>query len=112
MKYITVNDTKYECKEIIASGGLFSFILEGWDPGTIVKTFKDVTKLSVCDDNDNTSVYGTYSNLVFRSVTVHDDNTITVVMYIPSDSELRLSALEASQAEQDEILAEILYGGM
>lgn len=29
MKYITVNDTKYECKEIIDSGGLFSFILEG-----------------------------------------------------------------------------------
>lgn len=49
MKYIAVNDTKYECKEIIASGGLFSFILEGWDPGTIVKTFKDVTKLRIME---------------------------------------------------------------
>lgn len=110
MEYITVNDTQYECQKIVTSTNSISFTLVGQEIGAISETFKDVTELTV--SNETAGVYGTYSYLTFQSATVYEDGSITVVMHIPSEEELRLAALETSQAEQDEIIAELIYGGM
>jgi len=36
---------------------------------------------------------------------------MTVTMFIRSNMEIRLENLEISQAEQDDVLAELIYGG-
>ncbi len=115
MEYITANGTKYECKTVVTSTNAISFSMDGQEIETIRVAFQGVTELTVSNEPDET--YGTYSGLTFESATVYSDGTIKVVMHIPSETELRLAALEeanasleASQAEQDELLAELLFG--
>ena len=109
MEYITANGTKYECQNVTTSTNSISFTMEGQEIDTISTAFKDVTELKV--SNESEEVYGTYSNLMFESATVYKDGSITVVMHIPSATEVRLKSLESSQAEQDELIAEIMFGG-
>lgn len=108
MEYITANGTQYECQNVATSTNAISFALSSGDCEDVKSVFAEVTELTVSDE---TNVYGTYSNLVFESVTLYADNTIKVVMRIPSEEEIRLANLEASQAEQDGLLAELMFGG-
>lgn len=47
----------------------------------------------------------------FDRLTIYADGSITVTMRIPTEIERQISALQVSQAEQDEAIAELLYGG-
>ena len=51
-----------------------------------------------------------YKNLSFESATAYGDGRVMVTMHIKSETELRFESLEQTQAEQDEVLAELLGG--
>ena len=108
MEYITANGVEYAVKSITTGVSQITFTLEGQSIGDIETAFRAVTELTVSGEDKAT--YGTYSNLSFESATVAADGSITVVMHIPSEQELRMAALEKAVAEHDEAIAEI-YGG-
>lgn len=108
MEFITANGVEYASKSVTTSTNQIRFVLDGQQIGDIETAFRQVTDLTV--SGEDKSVYGTYSNLSFESATVHDDGSITVVMHIPSEQELRMAALEKAVAEHDEAIAE-MYGG-
>lgn len=109
MEYITVNGTKYECQNLTTSTDAISAVLVGQDIAAVTEAFKNETELTV--SNEENEVYGIYSKLTFRSATVYADDSILVVMHIPSEEELWKAKIEASQAEQDEIIAGLMLGG-
>lgn len=108
MEYIIANGVEYATKFISTGVNQITFTLEGQSIGDIEAAFRQVTDLTV--SGEDKAVYGTYSNLSFESATVAADGSITVVMHIPSEQELRMAALEEAVAEHDEAIAEI-YGG-
>jgi hypothetical protein len=112
MEYITANGTIYKCSKVTT--GLdsisFTFIQENVSIDTIVEQFKTVTELSVSDDENNEQ-YGIYNNLEFKALSISANGNMTVTMFIRSNMEIRLENLEISQAEQDDVLAELIYGG-
>lgn len=109
MEYITVNGIEYVCQSVRTGIGNISFVMEGQEISGIKEAFKDVTVLEVLGEDK--TAYGTYENLSFDSATVYADDSIRVVMHIKSDEEIRLENLEQSQSEQDEMIAELMFGG-
>ena len=65
---------------------------------TLDKIDADMKALKDTEENhtDNATVYG--------------DGRVMVTMHIKSETELRFESLEQTQAEQDEVLAELLGG--
>ena len=57
-----------------------------------------------------TIIDGVYRNLTFASAEVDAAGLVTVRFSITSDADVRLAALEQSQAEQDEVIAELIGG--
>ena len=110
MEYITVNGTEYECQSVTTGLDSISFVMAGQEISDIKTSFKDVTALEV--SGEDKTVYGTYENLSFESATVYTDDSIRVTMHIKSDTEARLENLEQSQEEQDEVIAELIGGGI
>ena len=108
MEYITANGVEYAAKSITTGVNQITFTLEGQSIGDIETVFRAVTELTVSGEDKTT--YGTYSNLEFVSATIMADDSVIVVMRIPTAEELRLAALETAVAEHDEAIAEI-YGG-
>lgn len=109
MEYITANDTEYECQTVTTGINTISFSMEGQEISRVEAAFKGVTELSV--SGEDKAVYGTYENLSFESATVYGDGRICVAMHIPDLTEMRIIGLEATQAEQDEAIASLMYGG-
>ena len=117
-QYVIINGTEYECK---ASSELH-YLLFTFTDKTVdeVKTiFNDVTSLKIAGEDK--VVYGIYENLKLASVEEvfnnqeSDDsviNAITVVakMYIKTQMEVDVDSLKETQNEQDELIAELLYG--
>lgn len=109
MEYITANGTEYKCKSVATGIDCISFIMEGQDISNIEAAFKGVTELTV--SGEDRAVYGSYEHLSFESATVYENKSISVTMHIQSDMEIRMAELEATQADQDEAIAELMYGG-
>jgi hypothetical protein len=107
MEYITANGTEYECPTVSTSTNGISFTING-DVSEIAASFKQVTELTV--SGDDKEVYGVYDNLYFSSATVDSDGIVTVFMVIKSSTEQRIEQLETTQEEQDELIAEIMFG--
>ena len=107
-EYIIVGGTSYETDFVATGTDSISFALTGLEIATTVEKFKPVTELSV--SGEDLKPYGVYSNLTFTSATVDADGLVTVVFHIAQPAELRLAALERSQAEQDDAIAELLGG--
>ena len=108
MEYITANGVEYACKAVVTGVDSITFSMEGQAVADMEKTFRPVTELTVAGEDKE--VYGTYEHLSFESATVYGDGSTMVTMHIKSDTELRLESLEQTQAEQDEVLAELLGG--
>lgn len=104
---IIANGITYDAENVTTSTNSISFTLN--DTAENLKTaFKDVTEINV-SDNDG-QVYGTYEHIYFESVTEYaEDGKATVTMHIMSKTEIAITDLQTSQAEQDEAIAE-LYG--
>lgn len=109
MEYITVNGTEYECESVTTGISSISFIMRGQEISDIEAVFKGVTELEVSEKDK--VVYGTYEHLSFESATVYEDGNISVTMHIKDAAELRLDELEETQAEQDEAIAGLMFGG-
>lgn len=108
MEYITANGVEYACKAVVTGVDSITFSMEGQAVADIEAAFRPVTELTVAGEDKK--IYGTYKNLSFESATVYEDGSTMVTMHIKSDTELRLESLEQTQAEQDEVLAELLGG--
>ena len=107
-EYVIAGGTSYETDFVATGTDSISFALTGLEIATAVEKFKPVTDLSV--SGEDLKPYGVYSNLTFTSAAVDADGLVTVVFHIAQPAELRLAALEKSQAEQDEAIAELLGG--
>ena len=107
MEYITANGVEYDTKSVTTKMDGIGFTLEG-DVSEIASAFKLVTELTV--SGEDKVVYGVYGNLSFSSAMVDSEGLITVFMRIKQDMEQRVETLEQSQAEQDEVIAEIIGG--
>ena len=107
-EYVIVGGTSYETDFVATGTDSISVALTGLEIATVVEKFKPVTDLSV--SGEDLKPYGVYSNLTFTSATVDADGLVTVVFHITQPEELRLAALERSQAEQDDAIAELLGG--
>lgn len=108
MEYITANGTEYECQSVTTSTEGIAFTLEG-NVSELATAFKTVTALTV--SGEDKVVYGIYDNLSFSSALVDNQEIVTVSMGIKSDTEQRIEALETTQAEQDESIAALMFGG-
>ena len=108
MEFVKVNGVEYACKAVVTGVDSISFSIEGQAVADIETAFRPVTELTVAGEDKK--IYGTYKNLSFESATVYEDGSTMVTMHIKSDTELRLESLEQTQAEQDEVLTELLGG--
>lgn len=117
-QFVIINGTEYECK---ASSELhyllFSFADKTVDE--VKNIFTDVTSLMIAGEDK--VVYGTYENLKLVSVeevfnnqesddSVIDAITVIAKMYIKTQMEVDVDNLKVTQNEQDELIAELLYG--
>lgn len=107
-EYVTVNGVEYATKSVSTGVSQIVIVMEGQSISDIETEFRNATELTV--SGEDKVVYGTYNNLEFVSAMVSADDSITVIMHIPSKEELRLAALEAAVADHDAAIAEI-YGG-
>ena len=108
MEYIKANGAEYAYSSVITGVDSISFLIERQAVADIEKAFRPVTELTVSGGDGE--VYGTYENLSFESATVYEDGRVMVTMHMKSATELRLESLEQTQAEQDEVIAELLGG--
>lgn len=108
MEFVKVNGVEYAYSSVITGIDSISFLLMEQKVADIEKAFRPVTELTVAGEDKK--IYGTYKNLSFESATVYEDGSTMVTMHIKSDTEIRLESLEQTQAEQDEVLAELLGG--
>lgn len=108
MEYIKANGAEYACSSAITGIDSISFLIVHQKVADMEEAFRPVTELTVA--GEDREVYGTYKNLSFESAAVYGDGTVMVTMHIKSETELRLESLEQTQAEQDEVLAELLGG--
>lgn len=109
MEYITANGTEFKCQKVTTGNDTISFTMEGYEIAEVKAAFEDVSELSV--SGEDKLIYGTYEHLSFELATVYKDGSIMVTMHIPDATELRLMALEGTQAEQDEAIAALMFGG-
>lgn len=127
-KPVIANHQKYKRKdmkkmnEIITTGGVsytatnvttgvdsISFDVINMTADEAKGAFRDVTSLTVGDENNE--AYGKYPDIKLESVTEYEDGRIVITMHILSETERDIRDLKISQTEQDEVLAELLYGG-
>lgn len=108
MEFIKANGVEYACKAVVTGISSITFSMEGQAVSDIEKAFRPITELTVAGEDKE--IYGTYKNLSFVSATVYEDGSTMVTMHMKSKTELRLESLEQTQAEQDEVLAELLGG--
>lgn len=108
MEYIKANGVEYAYSSVITGIDSISFLIVHQKVADMEEAFRPVTELTVAGEDKE--IYGTYKNLSFESATVYEDGRVMVTMHIKSATELRLENLEQTQAEQDEVLAELLGG--
>ena len=108
MEFVKANGAEYACRSVATGISSITSSMEGQELADVEKAFRPVTELTVAGEDKK--IYGTYKNLSFESATVYEDGSTMVTMHIKSDTELRLESLEQTQAEQDEVLAELLGG--
>lgn len=106
---IIVGGVNYATTKVTTGMNTISFTLSDIAVNDAYAVFKTAESLKIAGEED--VVYGLYSDVKFDHLTIYDNGTIIVTMRIPTELEKRISALELSQTEQDEVIAEMLYGG-
>lgn len=105
---ITVGGVNYTAINVTTGINTISFVLSELTEQEVMAVFKDAKALVV---GDGTEIYGEYPNITFESITIEANERITVNMHILTETEVQLRDLQVSQSEQDEVIAELLYGG-
>lgn len=111
-QFVIINGTEYECK---ASSELHYLVFTFTDKTVdeVNAIFENVTSLQIAGEDK--IVYGTYDHLRFVSVEqlFNEDgsvNSVIAKLYIKSQTEIDIDNLKATQNEQDEIIATLVYG--
>ena len=108
---ITANGVKYITQNLNTGLNTISFTVQGLTADEAEAAFRNVTSLTVGIDETEDSVYGEFPNVTYESITKDAEDNITVTMHIPTKTELQIADLQESQAEQDEVIATMMFGG-
>lgn len=108
-EYVIVAGESYKTVSVTTGLNSIAFALSDMPIADAVSKFASVTELDV--SGADLQPYGVYQNLTFASAEVDVAGLVTVRFSITSDADVRLAALEQSQAEQNVVIADILYGG-
>lgn len=106
---IMIGDVSYVVEKVETRVNTISFALENPFPEDIEAVFKDVKSLKV--GNTDGEVYGDYPDVEYESLTIKATGEIIVTMHILDKNEKQIRDLQESQADQDEVIANLLYGG-
>lgn len=107
-EYVIAAGESYKTASVTTGLNSIAFTLSDMPIADAVSKFASVTELDVC--GADLQPYGVYRNLTFASAEVDAAGLVTVRFSITSDADARLAALEQSQAEQDEVIAELIGG--
>ena len=108
--YVKIGDKQYKTGLTVETAIAISFCVYDMTVDKAAEVFADATEFCILDSDGKTEK-GIYKNLSFTSATVDATGTVTVNMALADDTAVRLSGLEKTQAEQDEVLASLLFGG-
>lgn len=105
---ITVNGVAYTVKNVTTGANSISFVLTNLTIEEAETAFKSAESLTVGTEEET---YGNYPNVSFESVTKDAEGIVSVTMHILTKEELQIKELQVSQAEQDEAIATLMFGG-
>ena len=105
---ITVNGVAYVAQNVTTGANSISFVLAELSAEEAETVFRNAESLTVGSEDE---VYGNYPNVTFESITKDVDENVTVTMHIITKEELQIKELQMSQAEQDEAIAALMFGG-
>lgn len=105
---ITVNGESYTVKNVTTGIETISFTLTNPEDDPEA-AFRGARELTVKDGKG--TAYGHYPDVEYESLTIAADGSVTITMHILTETEKKIRDLQMSQLEQDEAIAEILYGG-
>ena len=108
-EYILLNEEKIETSFITTASDYIEITLKSDSFDATYNKFSEVESFKVVDESD--TVYGIYTKLKFLFCKIDTDKIATIRFQIGSSLSDRVSTLETSQNEQDEILSELVYGG-
>lgn len=108
--YVIVAGKQYKTGLAYEMAGSLSFNVYDMTVEQAANAFSAVKEFDVLD-SDCKTVKGMYGNMSFRSASVDATGTVTVCMALEDDASERLAVLEKAQAEQEEALVSLLYGG-
>lgn len=106
---ITTGGVKYTAANVDTGLHTISFTLPDLTENEAKAAFKNATSLTVGNEIDE--AYGQYPDIEFESLTVGADEEITITMHILTNTEKQIRDLQVSQAEQDEAIAAMMFGG-
>lgn len=112
---ITVNGVEYTAKNVAIGIDTISFMLVNPIENPEA-AFRGANELTVGDEQG--TVYGQYPDVEYESLTIAADGSVTITMHILTKTERQIRQLQASQAEfqvsqaeQDEAIATMMFGG-
>ena len=111
---ITANGVKYTVQNLNTGLNTISFMVQGLTVEDAEAAFRNVASLTVGiigTDETEDIIYGEYPNVIYESITKDAEDNITITLHIPTKNELQIAELQESQAEQDEAIATIMFGG-
>lgn len=105
---ITVGGVKYTATNVTTGLNSISFMLPDLTEDEAKAAFKNAKSLTVGDEK---TAYGEYPDVEFVSITIGADESITVTMYILTETEKQIRELQVSVSEHDEVIAAMMFGG-
>ncbi len=106
---ITASGVNYTVENVTTGINTISFTVTDPAAGDVEAVFKEVKELTVGDTKG--TVYGEYPDVEFESLTISVDGKVTVTVHILTETEKQIRDLQTSQAEQDEAIAAMMFGG-
>ncbi len=112
-EFVTANGRVFECTNVNTRTGYIRMTMENQDRDGLEAFFRDVTALTVAFEGAG-EPHGVYTRpdyvLEYKSTTSYGDGSVAVTMKILTQQEVDVADLKQSQAEQDELLAELMFG--
>ncbi len=106
---ITASGAHYTVENVTTGINTISFTVTDPAAGDVEAVFKEVKELTVGDTKG--TVYGEYPDVEFESLMISADGKVAVTMHILDATEKQIRELQVSQAEQDEAIAAMMFGG-
>lgn len=107
---LTANSEDYTVENVETGINTISFKIVSPVPNDVEATFKNVTAFTIKNEEDNI-VYGEYPYVEYESLTIQANGDIIVSMHILTQDQIHIRELQVSQLEQDEVIAQMVYGG-